>query len=168
MQILAEYSKARAPTISRNIDSWLMEWESFEIMIKSLKIADFSDYKLIQEFLSASNSLLPMWVTNKRMEIFKVSDKTSLKSIDVLLEFRQFWSLTEFENNLEISAFSASLQGIEQSSTTQLRNSHNLPTQKRTRRESGQVRSCPCGEAHPGEECFFFGRRKSPSRLSNG
>lgn len=93
-----------------------MEWECLEITVKRLKMADFSDYKMIQDFLSASSSLLPMWVTNKRMEVLKTPDKVSLKFIEVLLEFRQFWLLTEFETTYKTTAFPATLQNMQQSS----------------------------------------------------
>ena len=79
-------------------------------MIKRLKIADFSDYTLTQDILSAANSLLLMWVTSKRMEIIKLSDKTELKILNILLEFRQFWTLTEFESINSVAEFPASLQ----------------------------------------------------------
>ena len=60
MKIIEEYAKARNPPTDKKMDSWLMEWERLEIMIKRLKMADFSEYKMIQDFLSASNTLLPM------------------------------------------------------------------------------------------------------------
>ncbi|KAI0990906.1 hypothetical protein K3495_g17281, partial [Podosphaera aphanis] len=133
---------------------WLMEWERLDIMIKRLTIADFSDYKMIQDFLSSANSLLPMWVTSKRMEIVKETDKMKLKFLDVLLEFRQFWALTEFESKPTVSAFPATFQS--QESVTS--GSNNTDNQKY---QPG--RNCLCGEAHKGEECFYLAEGKAPS-----
>lgn len=90
LKVIDDFARIRVTPNSRKIDGWLMNWERTEIMIKRLKIADFSDYKLTQDFLSAANPLQPIWVTSKRMEILKVADKTNLKFLDVLIEFRQF------------------------------------------------------------------------------
>lgn len=113
LKIINEYSKIRIRSSSRNVDGWLMECERSDIMIKRLKIADFSDYKLTQDFILAANPLQPIWVTNKRMKILKLTDKTKLKFLDFLLEFLQFWELSEFESSTHVRAFPASLQGLE-------------------------------------------------------
>ena len=60
MQVIEDYAKASHTPCAKNVDSWLMEWERLEIMVKRLKIADFCDYKFIQDFLSSSSPLLPM------------------------------------------------------------------------------------------------------------
>ncbi|KAI0999427.1 hypothetical protein K3495_g8769 [Podosphaera aphanis] len=90
LKIIDDYSKARSTPSNKKKEMWLMEWERLNIMIKRFQIADFSDYKLIRDFLSSANSLLPLWVTSKRMEIVKEANKSNLKFLDVLLEFRQF------------------------------------------------------------------------------
>ena len=157
MKIIEEYAKARNPPTDKKMDSWLMEWERLEIMIKRLKMADFSEYKMIQDFLSASNTLLPMWVTNKRMEIMKTSDKSGLKFLDVLLEFRQFWSLTEFESSkVHAAAFPATLQGYQQ-----INENLNIDTAK-PQNKANQSRACLCGEKHNGEDCLYLAEGKAP------
>ncbi|KAI0998916.1 hypothetical protein K3495_g9280 [Podosphaera aphanis] len=59
LKIIDNYNKVRFTASTQKIEMWLMEWEQQDIMIKRLKIADFSDYKMIQDFLSSANSLLP-------------------------------------------------------------------------------------------------------------
>lgn len=99
-----------------------MEWGRLHILIYRLKAANFSNYKLSQDFLLAANIILPMWSTSKRMKFVKLSDKQILKFMDVLAEFRQFWSLTEFESKQDRIALSANIQGYKSSDQTQSRN----------------------------------------------
>ena len=160
MQVTEDYAKARHTPCAKNVDSWLMEWERLEIMVKRLKIADFCDYKFIQDLLSSSSPLLPMWVTSKRMELLKMKDKSDLKFLDVLLEFRQFWSLTEFESKTSIAAFPANLQSLDQSSLP--RKSQNSSDQNKHRTSFGELRHCQCGEIHPGEQCYYLAEGKAP------
>ncbi|KAI0997445.1 hypothetical protein K3495_g10740 [Podosphaera aphanis] len=61
IQLFEEYGKLRAAPLKRNVEAWLMEWERFDIITKRMKIADFNDYKFIQDFLSSSKPLLPTW-----------------------------------------------------------------------------------------------------------
>lgn len=58
----------------------------------------------------AVNTLQQIWGTTKRMEICKTIDKTSIKFLQVLIEFRQLWSLKEFESEQKTVALAASFQ----------------------------------------------------------
>ena len=162
LQLIEDYSKLRTVPMKRNIDGWLMEWERFDIVAKRMKIPDFNDYKLIQDFLSNAKLLLPTWVVSKRMEIFKVSNKIELKFLNVLSEFRQFWAMEEFESNANIAAFPASLHGYEQSHIQGEISSHTNKESKKLNYEPGQPRPCNCGEFHRGEECFYLAEGKAP------
>lgn len=110
MKIIDDYAKVRFPPVAKKVENWLMEWERMDIILKRLKIADSSDYKITQDFLTSTNSLRPIWVTNKRMEMVKLSNKNSIKFLNTLIAFRQFWSLTEFESSMTTS-LAASFQG---------------------------------------------------------
>lgn len=160
LKIIDEYAKIRIPPTGKKVDLWLMEWERLEIMVKRLKIADFSDYKLTQDFLTASSILLPMWVTGKRMEIMKVSNKSSIKFTQILLEFRQFWTLSEFESKMTTS-FAASFQGQNLSNNAHS-NTQNSANHSSLGIQPNQARKCQCGDYHPGEECYYLAEGKAP------
>ncbi|KAI0992380.1 hypothetical protein K3495_g15806 [Podosphaera aphanis] len=168
LKIIDDYSKARSTPSNKKIEMWLMEWERLDIMIKRLKIADFSDYKLIQDFLSSANSLLPMWVTSKRMEIVKGANKSNLKFLDVILEFRQFWALTEFETESSISAFSATLQILNQPSRQPSRQSKHSNNNQGKQRDNSRPKKCICGNIHSGQDCSYLAEGKAPYDFDRG
>ncbi|KAI1006664.1 hypothetical protein K3495_g1553 [Podosphaera aphanis] len=94
-----------------------------------------------------------MWVTSMRMEIVKDTNKSYLKFLDVLLEFRQFWALTESK-----SAFPAILQGLQHPSPS-------LDYSSYTSTENEQRRPCLCGKRHAGKESYYLVEGKAPSRF---
>lgn len=139
-----------------------MEWERLDIMTKRLKVSDFSDYKLTQDFLTAANSLQPIWVTTKRMEICRAKDKTGIKFLEILTEFRQFWSLAEFESDNRTVALAASLQGLEnpnnENINTQIDKKYDIPDNN-----SSRPKTCRCGVDHDGRDCYYLAQGKAPN-----